>query len=117
MIVDEGEEEVDGSAFRPFLLTGGRTRSVGTDLAVEALVVTQLGADAGALSPEKALILDACRRPISIAEIAVTLSVPIGIARVLVSDLVVSDHVEVCATASTDDVALVRRLIAGVRAI
>jgi hypothetical protein len=108
---------VDGTAFRPYLLTGGRTRSIGTDIAVEALVVTRTGADGTTLSSEKALILDACRSPIAIAEIAVKLSVPIGIARVLVSDLAHTNHVEVCATATTTDVALVRRLIAGVRAI
>ena len=65
----------------------------------------------------QALILDACRRPMAIAEVAVRLSVPIGVARVLVSDLAATRHVEVCATADMGDAALVRRLIAGVRAI
>jgi hypothetical protein len=117
MIGDDEPEEVDGSAIRPYLLTGGRTRSIGTDLAVEALIVTRGGMDGRNLSSEQALIIDACQSPIAIAEIAVKLSVPIGVARVLVSDLAVTNHVEVCATATTNDVALVRRLIAGVRAI
>jgi hypothetical protein len=116
-MIDDDQEEVDGNAIRPYLLTGGRTRSIGTDLAVEALVVTRAGVDRRALTSEQALILEACRTPTAIAEIAVVLSVPIGVARVLVSDLAVTDHVEVCATATTNDVALVRRLIAGVRAI
>jgi hypothetical protein len=116
-MIDDDQDEVDGSAIRPYLLTGGRTRSIGTDLAVEALVVTRAGVDGRHLSSEQALILEACRSPMAIAEIAVKLSVPIGVARVLVSDLAVTDHVEVCATATTNDVALVRRLIAGVRAI
>ena len=114
---DDESAEVDGTAVRPYLLTGGRTRSIGTDLAVEALVVSLDGADAYGLTSEKALILDVCRTPIAIAEIAVKLSVPIGVARVLVSDLAVTNHVAVCDTATTGDVALVRRLIAGVRAI
>jgi len=117
MIDDEEQEEVDGSAIRPYLLTGGRTRSIGVDLAIEAMVITREDADGRSLTPEQVLILDVCQSPIAIAEIAVKLSVPIGVARVLVSDLAVSDHVEVCATAATNDVALVRRLIAGVRAI
>jgi hypothetical protein len=114
---DEDSIEIDGSAIRPYLLTGGRTRSIGTDLPFEALVVTRGGVEGDASTPEKALILDACRYPIAIAEIAAKLSVPIGVARVLVSDLAATNHVEVCATAATDDVNLVRRLIAGVRAI
>jgi hypothetical protein len=117
MIDDDDPAEVDGSAFRPWLLTGGRTRSIGTDLAIEALVITRDGVDPRSLDAEQSHILDLCRLPIAIAEIAVKLSVPIGVVRVLVSDLAATNHVEVCATAMADDVALVRRLIAGVRAI
>jgi hypothetical protein len=116
-MMDDDAAEVDGSAFRPWLLTGGRTRSIGTDLAIEALVVTCDGVDPRRLETEQAYILELCRTPIAIAEIAVKLSVPIGVVRVLVSDLAATDHVEVCATATADDVALVRRLIAGVRAL
>jgi hypothetical protein len=117
MTGDETTTEVDGSAFRPYLLTGGRTRSIGTDIAMEALVVTRDGRGIDDLTPEQLLILEACRAPIAIAEIAVVLSVPIGVARVLVSDLAVADLVEVCATVDGADSDLVRRLIAGVRAI
>ena len=117
MTDDDVSPEVDGDAFRPYLLTGGRTRSIGADLAIEALVVTSDGADGHGLRSEQAMILEACRTPIAIAEVAVKLSVPIGVARVLVSDLAATRHVEVCATADMGDAALVRRLIAGVRAI
>jgi hypothetical protein len=113
--VDDLEE--DGRMFRPYLLTGGRTRSIGVDIPVEALVVTRETAPARGMSPEQAHILEACRVPIAIAEIAVSLTVPIGVARVLVSDLAANGYVEVCDTATQAETDLIRRLIAGVRAI
>jgi hypothetical protein len=113
---DDGSER-DGRAFRPWLLTGGRTRSVGVDIPVEALVVTTDAPPARRFTPEQARIVEACRVPIAIVEIAATLSVPIGVARVLVSDLAAGGWVEVCETASNPETELIRRLIAGVRAI
>ena len=53
-MIDDDQDEVDGSAIRPYLLTGGRTRSIGTDLAVEALVVTRAGVDGRTLTSEQA---------------------------------------------------------------
>jgi Protein of unknown function (DUF742) len=72
-----------------YALTRGRTRSVGEDLPWEALVTTT-GAGIAALPRlqfEQAAILGFCRNPVSIAEVAVELGVPIAVARVLVSDL------------------------------
>jgi hypothetical protein len=117
MTDDEDGPELDGSTFRPYLLTGGRTRSVAGDIPIEALVVTRERLAPRGLTPEQAQILDACRSPISVAEIAVALAVPIGVARVLVSDLAATNRVEVCDTATRAEYELVRRLIAGVRAI
>jgi hypothetical protein len=114
---DDGASEVDGRTFRPYLLTGGRTRSVGRDLPVEALVVTRPGPVPGDLGVEQARIVEACRSPIAVAEIAVVLGVPLGVARVLVSDLAAAGHVDVCDTAVNADSELLKRLIAGVRAI
>jgi hypothetical protein len=114
---DEEPPEVDGRTFRPFLLTGGRTRSVGRDIPIEALVVTRAVPDTGDLGPEQRRIVEVCRSPIAIAEIAVALHVPVGVARVLVSDLAVAGRVEVCATTPGAEYELLKRLIAGVRAI
>jgi hypothetical protein len=114
---DEDAPERDGAALRPWILTGGRTRSVGVDIPVEALVVTTDAPPARRFTPEQAHIVGACRSPIAVAEIAVALGVPIGVARVLVSDLAAGGWVEVCETATTAESDLIRRLIAGVRAI
>ena len=75
---------------RQFMLTGGRTRSVGDDLPLDALIETvhPLPADdLASLNPEERHILDLGRTTMSIAEISAHLSVHLGIARVLVSDL------------------------------
>lgn len=117
MTADDDAPEVDGSTFRPYLLTGGRTRSGGTDLPIEALIVAAPQVTTRGLSPEHVHILAVCRSPISVAEIAVALAVPIGVARVLVSDLAASRHIEVCDTVTRAELELVRRLIAGVRSI
>jgi hypothetical protein len=117
MAEDDDTREIDGRMFRPYLLTGGRTRPVGGDIPIEALIVARPGTAPAGLSLERARILDACRAPVSIAEIAVVLNAPIGVARVLVGDLAASGHVEVCDTAVGAEYDLVRRLIDGVRAI
>ena len=72
-----------------YALTRGRTRSLGEDLPWETLVTTT-GAGVAAqprLRFEQAHIIDFCRNPVSIAEVSAELGVPIGVARVLVSDL------------------------------
>jgi Protein of unknown function (DUF742) len=72
-----------------YALTGGRTRSRGEDLDMETLVTaTQDGLVALPQQRfERARILRLCRQPISVVEIASQLDVPLGVARVLVSDL------------------------------
>ena len=72
------------------MLTGGRTRSVGVNLPLDALVETagpMAADDLASLSPEERHILELARTTVSIAEISAHLSVHLGIARVLVSDL------------------------------
>lgn len=72
-----------------YALTGGRTRSVGRDLPWETLITTTAAGVAALprLRFEQAQIIAMCRRPVSIVEVAAELTVPVGVARVLVSDL------------------------------
>lgn len=74
---------------RPFAITGGRTRSR-AQLNVEDLVITSLlGVDqTTALLDEKHSIAVLCLRPRSVAEVAALVGVPLGVARVLIGDLV-----------------------------
>lgn len=75
-----------------YALTEGRTRPAGESLPLEALMtVTDLAQLYEAtLQRESRAILALCQRPTSVAEVGAALRLPIGVARVLVSDLVAS---------------------------
>lgn len=83
---DPGGEEED-LVIRPFLLTGGRTKPAQDGLHVEALIQATPASLSVALRFEARQIVDLCRQPTSVAEIAAALLVPLGVTRVLVSDL------------------------------
>ncbi|WP_077974582.1 DUF742 domain-containing protein, partial [Streptomyces tsukubensis] len=72
---------------RPYAMTGGRTRPR-YQLAIEALVSTtaQPSQLQGQL-PEHQRICQLCREIKSVAEISALLSIPLGVARILVADL------------------------------
>jgi hypothetical protein len=90
---------------RPYALTGGRTRSHGTNLALETLIsTTDAGREAASkLSPEQRQIVLLCSRPLSIAELSARLGVPLGVARVLASDLRADGFVEAQRSPTLDD--------------
>lgn len=73
---------------RPYTLTGGRTRSR-QELLVETMIsVPDYDVQYGeSLLPEAHAVYEHARRPVSIAELSVLLAVPLGVIRVLVSDL------------------------------
>jgi hypothetical protein len=72
---------------RQFALTQGRAESFGQTLPIESLVISTPHAPYR-LTPEQQAIRALCMTPHSIAEISSHLRVHLGIARVLVSDLV-----------------------------
>jgi hypothetical protein len=80
----------DGPALRvrSYVYTQGRTRA-NVDLPIETLVkVTPQGTSAAPrLTLERKKIVGLCNAPISIAEISAHLSIPLGVARVLVGDM------------------------------
>ena len=81
---------------RPFILTGGRTRPINERLLrVESLVTTSPGALSAPLGFERRHIVVICQRPLSVAEIANSLKLPIGVARVLIGDLAAEGFVTV----------------------
>jgi hypothetical protein len=90
-----GDGGADDVVIRPFLLTGGRTRPVQDGLRVETLIQARPGALAATLRFEARQIVELCQQPTSVAELAAALRVPLGVARVLVSDLVADGSVVV----------------------
>jgi hypothetical protein len=80
-----------------YAFTRGRTRAVGQELPLEA-VVTATGlstASGAALQMESRAIVEMCALPKSLAEVGAALQVPVGVARVLVGDLANGGYLEV----------------------
>ncbi|MFF3573222.1 DUF742 domain-containing protein [Nocardia jiangxiensis] len=80
---------------RPFLMTGGRTTPMIEGLRIETLVHAAPEALSAPLRFELRTVVRLCQQPQSIAEIAAALHVPIGVARVVVGDLVAAGHASV----------------------
>ncbi len=104
---DEGES-VSGATpalVRPYARTGGRTKPV-RDLDLEALVhATVAGKEASTgpwLNPEHMSIIEMSSGTVSVAEIAARLVVPIGVARVIIADMVDLGLVEVMKTSARE---------------
>jgi hypothetical protein len=108
--------EVGSSIVRPYVFTRGRTRPQ-FELSVEALVSAVPSPHARRLGGEHDAVLDLCREPRSVAEVAALLAVPLGVARVLVGDLAAEGVVAVHRTADAGgpDLALMERVLSGLR--
>ncbi|GAA4708627.1 hypothetical protein GCM10023215_57590 [Pseudonocardia yuanmonensis] len=108
------------SAVRPYAWTRGRTKS-GFDLAIETLVSTspQGREQLPMLQMEHRSVADLCDRPRSVAEVAALLSIPLGVARVLLGDMaglgVVTVHQTASSTGNEPDLALMERVLSGLR--
>lgn len=87
------------SLARPYSWTEGRTQPT-VELAIEALVQTT--PEGGAVpynnSNPQSMVVRLCLEPRSVAEIAALMSVPIGVVRVLVADLLDLGLVRVSST-------------------
>ncbi|MFE0106523.1 DUF742 domain-containing protein [Streptomyces sp. NPDC059009] len=116
---------------RPYSLTGGRTR-FGHVLLVETFVaaleapeerreLTQGqggGTGAGRGMPEMRAIVELCRRMRTVAEIAALLKMPLGVVRVLLSDLADQGKIRVYGTGhgpGRPERALLERVLSGLR--
>jgi hypothetical protein len=114
---------------RPYSLTGGRTR-FGHVLLVETFVAALEAPEErkeltnGSLDtrvmPELQAIVELCRRMRTVAEIAALLRMPLGVVRVLLSDLADQGRIRVYGTgtghgAGRPDRALLERVLSGLR--
>ncbi|WP_078855073.1 DUF742 domain-containing protein [Streptomyces sp. NRRL F-5135] len=106
---------------RPYAMTGGRTRPR-YQLAIEALVSTT--ADPSQLHgqlPEHQRICRLCIEIKSVAEISALLSIPLGVARILVADLAEAGLVAIHQPGGDEsvggqpDVTLLERVLSGLR--
>lgn len=108
MTFDDHDEE---RLVRPYFLTQGRTEA---QLPIESMVQASSRRERGVLSVEQSQIMDLCREPKAIAEVAALLKLPLGVARVLIGDMVTDGLLVAAAPAKQFDDAFFDALIAGV---
>ena len=108
---------------RPYVLTGGRTRSA-IDLPIETIVKSTLRglSMASQLTLERKRIVMMCVEPLSIAEISAHMHVPLGVARVLVGDmsaeaLLETNKLPVARLGDRPDIKLLERVLDGLQAL
>lgn len=116
---DSADEVPPPRLVRSYTLTAGRTRAA-VDLPVEATLRRQ-GFDDEAGETPRQRILRVCDTR-SVAEVSALVSMPIGVVRVLLGDLVAEGKVRVQATlndtSSTDERrSLIERTLSGLRAL
>lgn len=110
----------DGLRVRPYAITGGRTRAA-TDVPIEAIVYrTPKGEQAQArLSLERGQIIGLLATPQSAAEISARLRLPLGVARVVLGDLVDEGYVALNTRSASGrpDLRLLERVLDGLQAL
>jgi hypothetical protein len=97
---DEWTDWDAGPVARPYTVTGGRTRSASEHyFDLIDLVGRTRGQDRRAgersSSPERSRILGLCQTPVTVAELASQVALPLGVVRVLLGDLVQEGLIEV----------------------
>jgi hypothetical protein len=114
------EDLSDALMVRPYAWTGGRTKST-VDFEIETMVSTsEHGENIEALTQtEHRSIAGLCAEPRSVAEVATLLSVPLGVAKVLLGDMSNLGLVIVHKTATSGDnkahLMLMERVLSGLR--
>ncbi|WP_369055856.1 DUF742 domain-containing protein [Kineococcus terrestris] len=84
---DDEHDDVAEFTVRPYTVTGGRTRPTTDVLPVEALVEAVAAPEVG-MTPERRTILELTKTSyLSIAELSAHVHLPVGVVRVVVSDL------------------------------
>lgn len=112
-----------GPVARPYTVTGGRTRPRGEtyfDL-IDVVALSAVPTDAfPVFSPERNRILALCQRPVTVADLASAIGLPLGVVRVLLADLVHDGLVKVTKPASRErvtDRGLLRQVLDGLNSL
>lgn len=116
---DELPEDDDDYLVRPYAVTRGRTKPR-YHLEIEAMVAAAHydAGDLSRLTPECQAILELCRDWRSVAEISAVLQMPLGVARILITDMAVEGLVRIHQLnhdQGRPDVKLLERVLSGIR--
>ncbi|TMQ91093.1 DUF742 domain-containing protein [Actinomadura soli] len=121
------DEDTAGPVVRPYALTGGRTHYQGDEFDLVALIAAVDAPEpaddlhpAPSWAPEHDMILELCRTPLSVAEIASDLELPLGVVRVLLGDLLDRSLIQVrrpAPVAQFPSERVLKEVIDGIRAL
>ncbi|MCP2242584.1 DUF742 domain-containing protein [Lentzea aerocolonigenes] len=103
----------DSALVRPYARTGGRT-SARHDLRLETLLSTDEDRLYRA-NNDQAAMMRLCLQPRSVAEISALMKIPLGVTRVLLSDLITLNLVAVHEPGDKPNLALLERVLSGLR--
>jgi hypothetical protein len=110
-----------GPVVRPYALTRGRTRPPGVTLGLldQVSAAMPLAIDARGLGPEHRRLLNLCRTPTPVADLASETDLPLGVVRVLLGDLLERGVVALAGPAAPEgaDESVLRSVIDGLRAL
>ena len=112
-----------GPVVRPYALTGGRTEPTTGEMLDLIAIVVAARRDAGdvtILSPEHRKILAMCGQPVTVADLASDIALPLGVVRVLLADLIVQGRVTVMRQRHTGErpsADLLEEVLHGLRAL
>lgn len=84
------DEDHTGRLIRPYAMTGGRTASDGPEIHLESQILASSEGTQrkGSYRFEAARLIELVDTPMALVEVAARLEIPIGVARVIVADLV-----------------------------
>ena len=110
---------------RPYAVTGGRTEPADGEVLDLIAVIVDSGrpAEPGrqfGLSPEHRRILNLCRRPATVADVASDTGLPVGVIRVLLADLIQQGRIKVLRArpaGQKPSAQLLREVLHGLRAL
>jgi hypothetical protein len=103
----------DSALVRPYARTGGRT-AARHDLRLETLLSTDEDRLYRA-NNDQASMMRLCLQPRSVAEISALMKIPLGVTRVLLSDLITLNLVAVHEPGDKPNMALLERVLSGLR--
>jgi hypothetical protein len=128
MSADAGHE-TDGTAWwdheagpvvRPYMVTGGRVQPVTADFDLISHVVAVATLAIDTPTPEHQAILAMTQEPRAVAEIAGRVDLPLGVVRVLLSDLLVAGQIaryDPPSTVDLPDIDTLQAVIHGLRSL
>ncbi len=117
-MIDAGAPSGGHDFVRPFIMTGGRTRSDRRDLRVETMLQSTVDIVPMDLHSEQELVLRLCVEPQSLAEVAAKLGLVLGAATVIASDLIAQELLDVHHTDPVEiELDMLTKMIERVRAI